>query len=71
MGQLGVVEAVEQVDRPRSRCGQADPYGACELGVSAGHELGSLLVTGLDEPQPVLMAVQRAEDSLDPVPGKP
>ena len=65
--QLGVVEAVQQVDRARPRGGQADPDITGELGVAAGHERGHLLVTGLDEPQLVLMAAKRAEDAVDAV----
>ncbi len=67
-GHRGVVETVEQVDRPRSRSGQAHPNLAGELGVAAGHERRHLLVTGLDEPQLLFMAAQRAEDAVDPVP---
>ena len=70
MVQLGVVQPVQQVDRPRPRGGHAHPDLAGELGVPARHERRHLLMAGLDEPQLVLVAAQRAEDPVDPVAGE-
>ena len=42
--ELGVVEAVQQVDRARARGREADADLAGELRVAAGHERGHLLV---------------------------
>ena len=47
--ELGVVEAVEQVDRARARGRHAHADLARELGVGAGGEGGELLVAQLDE----------------------
>ncbi len=47
--ELGVIEAVEEVDRARPGGGEADAGFAGELGVGAGHEGGHLLVADLDE----------------------
>ena len=69
--ELGVVEAVEQVDRAGARGGHADADLAGELGVGAGHERGHLLVADLDElgPLAVARARERAQDAVDPVAG--
>ena len=68
---LGVVEAVEEVDRPRPRGRQAHPDPPGELGVAASHERGHLLVSRLHEPDPVALAPERAEDAVDAVAGVP
>jgi hypothetical protein len=47
--ELGVVEAVAQVDRPRARGGHADADLARELRVGAGGERRELLVAHLHE----------------------
>src|ERR671930_447062 len=57
------------MDRARSRRGQADADLARPLGVRAGHEGGLLLVPNLDELQLVLVALERADDCVDPVAG--
>jgi len=49
--QLGVVQAVEQMDRARPRGRHADADLAGELRMRAGHEGGHLLVAGLHELQ--------------------
>jgi len=73
MVELGVVEAVEQVDRAGPRGGEADADLARVLRVRAGHERRHLLVADLHElQQPVRIdraagAVQRAHDPVDPV----
>jgi hypothetical protein len=65
---LGVVEAVEQVYRPRPRGRQAYPNLAGELGVSASHQRRHLLVTHLDQLGIVAGPVQGAHDAGDTVP---
>ena len=67
--ELGVVEAVEEVDRagPGGRHADADLAG--ELGVGAGHERGHLLVARLDEVDPVLGAIEAPRIPLMPSPG--
>src|SRR3954453_8975080 len=49
MIELGVIEPVEEVNRARTRCRQADADLAGILGVRAGHEGGHLLVPHLHE----------------------
>ena len=66
--ELGVVEAVEEVDGARPGGGEADADVASELGVAARHEGGELLVGGLDELDAVNL-VEAAEDAVDPVAG--
>src|SRR5207237_3243127 len=53
--------------RPGGRDAHADLTG--ELRVRAGHEGRELLVARLDELDPVLRAVERAHDTVDPVAG--
>src|SRR5690606_2270686 len=64
-----VVEPVQEMDRAGPRCREADPDLAGELRVAARLERRELLVTALDEPDPVLRPVQRAEEAVDPVAG--
>src|SRR5690606_24437546 len=65
--ELGVVEAVEQVDGAGPRGGEADARPAGELRVRGGGERGQLLVAGLDEPDLVARVVEAAEDAVDAV----
>ena len=67
MVELGVVEAVQEVDRAGARGRHADAGLAGELGVGAGHEGRDLLVRHLDELEPVLVPLERAEDAVDAV----
>ena len=64
--QLGVIEAVDQVNRPRSRRRHACPDLARELGVRAGHECRHLLVTGLGE-HGIIDLFERPQKAIDPV----
>ena len=66
--ELGVVEAVEQVDRARPRRGEADADLPGELRVAACHEGGHLLVAGLNELDSILCPRECADDAVDPVP---
>ena len=52
--ELGVVEAVQEVQPAGAAGGQADAEFAGELGVPAGHERRGLLVPDVDEPHLVL-----------------
>jgi hypothetical protein len=67
--ELGVVEAVEEVDRARAGRGDADADLAGELRVPAGHEGGHLLVPDLRELGIVVCPFERAEEAVDPVTG--
>src|SRR4051812_23427112 len=66
--ELGVVEAVQEMDRARSRSRQADADLAGELGVAAGHERRLLLVTDLDELD-LVGAPEGGQDAVDAVTG--
>src|SRR5438105_4540952 len=57
------------MDRSGPGRGQADADLARPLGVRAGHEGGLLLVPYLDEVELVPVAVEGADDRVDPVPG--
>ena len=66
---LGVVEAVEQVDRPGTGGRETDTQLAGVLGVAARHESGHLFVAHPDEVEPVPRLVERAEQLIDAVAG--
>src|SRR2546423_4791510 len=68
MIELCVVEAVQKVDGPGPRGGDADPHLAGELGVTAGHEGRHLLVADLDELGIAAGAVEGAQKGVDAVP---
>ena len=68
--QLGVVEAVQQMNAAGAGGGQADAEPAGVLGVGAGHEGRGLLVPHLDEADLVLARAQRLHDAVDAVAGK-
>ena len=65
--QLGVVEAVEQVDRARSAGGRAHPDLTRELGVADRFEGGHLLVPGLHELRIVVRPRPCRQQPVDPV----
>jgi hypothetical protein len=67
MVQLGVVQAVEQMDRAGTRSRHAHAWPARELGVADGLERAHLLVPGLDEPWPVISPTEGTEDAVYPV----
>ena len=69
--ELGVVQPVEQMDRPwpAGRDAHADLAG--ELGESDGLERRHLLVPGLHELRVVACALPRREQPVDPVAGVP
>ena len=68
--QLGVVEAVEQMNAAGAGCAEADAQLAGVFGVGAGHEGRRLFVTHLDEADLVLAGAQGLHDSVDAVAGK-
>ena len=70
MVELGVVEAVQQMDRARPGGGQAHTEPAGRLGVAGGHEGGGLLVVDEDEADSVL-SPQTLHDPVDAVAGQP
>src|SRR5437764_11660826 len=67
MVELCVVEPVQEMDRARARRGEAHADLARPLRVCARHERRHLLVTHLHELQLVLVALERADDRVDPV----
>ena len=69
MVELGVVEAVQKMDRARARGRHADAGLAGELGMRAGHEGRDLLMRHLDELEAILRAVEGAQDAVDAIPG--
>ena len=66
---LRVVQAVQQMNRARAGCREADADFAGELRVRARHERRHLLVAHLDEVDPALRALERAHDAVDAVAG--
>src|SRR5262245_25350893 len=64
-----VVKAVEQMDRARSRRGDANADLPRELRVRAGHEGRHLFVPRLDELHAILRAIERAENAVDAITG--
>ena len=67
--ELGVVEAVQEMDRSRPRRRQAHADLIRPLGVRAGHQGGRLLVADLDELDALLGALQGAHDPVDAIAG--
>ena len=65
---LGVVQAVQQVDRARAAGGDANAEPPGELGVAAGGERRPFLVTDLNEPDLLAQFPQRFHEAVDPVP---
>jgi hypothetical protein len=70
MVQLGVVEAVEQVNPARPRGGQTDPQTTGRLSVSGGHERGGLFMLDQHETNTVLVTTQPLHDPVDAVTGQ-
>ncbi len=66
---LRVVQAVQQVDRPRSGRGHAHPDFAGEFSVGAGHEGRHLLVAHLHESDVLLGALQSPQEPVDAIAG--
>jgi hypothetical protein len=69
--ELGVVEAVEEVDRAGPGRGAADAEPARGLGVATGHEGGGLLVMDQEEGHLLLDAPEPFHQAVDPVPWQP
>ena len=68
--ELGVVEAVEEVNPAGAGGGDADAEPAGPLGIGAGREGGGFLVPDLDEADLVLPRAERLEDAVDSVAGE-
>ena len=66
--ELGVVEAVEQMDAARTGRCQTDTELSRPLGIGAGVERRSLLVTDLNEANLVLARAQRLDNAVNAVP---
>lgn len=64
--ELGIVQAIEQVDGAGAGRGQADPDLVRELGVAGGHEGRQLFVAALDEVDRIL-APEGGHDAIDAV----
>lgn len=69
MVQLGVVQAIQQMDGAGTGGRQADPGLPGELGVGAGHERRGFFVAGLDELQRLTGAAEGADQAVDTVSG--
>ena len=67
MVELGVVQAVQEMDRARAGGGEAHADLARPFRVRAGHERRHLFVAHLDELDPVREFLQCADDRVDPV----
>ena len=67
--ELRVVEPVQEVDGARPGSGETDADLARPLRFRAGHERRHLLVAYLDELELVPVALERADDRIDPVAG--
>ena len=67
--ELGVIEAVEQVEAARAGGGEADAEAARELGVSAGGKCGGLFMAHLNELDAVLALAQGLHDGVDAIAG--
>ena len=70
MVELGVVEAVQQMDGTGPAGREADAEPPRELRVAARGECGRLLVATLDEPDLVAILAEGFEDAVDPVAGQ-
>ena len=68
MVELGVIQAVEQMDGARAGSGQADADFTGELGMAGGHEGRHFLVPRLDEGYLVL-AAKGADNAVDAIAG--
>src|SRR5439155_9612606 len=68
--ELGIVEAVQQVEPARSRGRQAYAEPARVLRITTGHERRRLLVADLDEADLVPALAQRLHDAVDAVAGQ-
>jgi hypothetical protein len=68
--QLGVIEAIEQVDRPRSGRRHADAQATAELRVAHGCERCGFLVTHVHEADPVPGLAERLQEAVDAVAGQ-
>ena len=68
--ELGVVEAVQQMDAAGTRCRQAHAEASGELRVAARHERRGFLVTYLHEADAILARAQRLHDPVDAVAGQ-
>ncbi len=68
--ELGVVQAVQEMDGAWPRCGQAHAEPTGRLGITGGHEGGGLLVMDEDEADPVLVASEPFHDAVDAVAGQ-
>src|SRR5438552_11844333 len=65
--ELGVVEAIEQVNAARAGSSQTNAQLAGQLGVSAGAESGGFFVAHLNEANFFLMSAQGFHDAVDAV----
>ena len=65
--QLGVVQAVQQVNGTGTGRGQADAELAGRLGVGGGHERGGFFVVHEEEPHPVGVPAQAFHDPVDAI----
>src|SRR5687767_391284 len=64
---LGIVQAVQQMDRPGARCGEADSDLASELGVPGRHKRRLLFMPDLHELEAIQSPVERTQNAVDAV----
>ena len=68
--QLGVVQAIDQVEPSRARGCKAYPQPAGRLAVAGRHEGRRLFVVNQEEPDAVLVAAKALHDPVDAIAGK-
>jgi hypothetical protein len=69
--ELGIVEAIEQMNAAWSGRREAHAELSGPFGVSAGHERGRLFMADLDKADAVLALAKCLDNSVDPVAGYP
>ena len=67
MIELGVVQAVEQMDCAGAGGGQADTYFTCEFGMGTCHECGHFFMPDLDKVEFVRCTVERTHNAVDAI----
>lgn len=70
MVQLGVVEAIEEMNAAGAGGGDADANPAGEFGIRTRHERGGFFVADMDEADAVFVLAQGFEDAVDAVAGE-
>lgn len=69
MVELGVVQAIQEMDGARTAGREAYTHFAGELGVPAGHERRHLLMPYLNKIELIPRSTQRTHDAVDTIAG--